>query len=260
MFRLNWALIVALGLLGSGIARSGEPDPTVTLPPGLRAEMKIDPREILAEPLEDTLNAIHTFWWSPLDPVPTVPSQYVEFVRGLPRIQKLLTIAEKGSEEEKAVLLAYINNWADRFVHEYPTGGYVGNSSELSGFSAVVPGMDAALMLVLAKLDPSPTSLQRIVQVANRHAEASREHSARKKLPAREPDHLPGTQSMYVFAFATLELVEDALKNNAEWLNEAAWTQMHEAVQKTRESKEERQDYSTVLKASQSWLSNALED
>ena len=83
-----------------------------------------------------------------------------------------MLIARDGSEAEKTELLRAANDWLDRYLLAYPAVNYVGNTEGHAGFSLLHPGMDAALALVVAELDPSRESLERITAAFDLHTDA----------------------------------------------------------------------------------------
>jgi len=215
-----------LGAAGAGWSEEDEPESNTRPPSGVelsRSGTTPDMETIMKEPLEETLNGIHEFWWSPVEETPWDPQRYVARIVELPRMQKLYYICAQGDSAEKASLLEAVNQWLDLYLYEYPLVSFKGDSLILDGYSAHRPGMDAALTLLLAELDPSRESLARIESAFDRHVEALR-HSAERNGLANRPnyDGEHRSQTTNVFCVAGIRLVKMAFERGEAWLMEDA--------------------------------------
>lgn len=177
--------------------------------------------EAQAETLQETVAGVHAFMWGPLEDPPWDPERYVARVLALPRMEKLVHIAQAGTDEERTELLAAVDEWMDSFLHDYPLVNFIGDTEYHAGLSALNPGMSPALTLLLADLDPSPTSLRRIVKAYDRHVEALHYSHERKGLVKPENDdgevRSPTTN---VFGIAAIHLVEKAHEKDEDWLHQ----------------------------------------
>lgn len=213
--------------------------------------------EVQAENLQETLAGIHEFWWGALEDPPWDPELYVARVLALPRMQKLVDIAQAGTDEERTELLAAVDTWLDSFLQDYPLVNFIGDTEYHAGLSAFNPGMSPALTLLLADLDPSPASLRRIVKAYDRHVEALHYSHERKGLVKPENDdgevRSPTTN---VFAIAAIRLVESAQERDEHWLYQDARVlqDFEAALELVRSSKRKFIDSVAVIDVARSAL------
>ena len=252
--------LVAVGVIMAGMGWATDTNGTegeassnalATLRPGRNLDMNA----INAEPLLETLKGIHEFWWGPLETPPWEPYRYVNWVMELSRMKKLMRIASEGSDAERAELLQVTNDWLDRYLTEYPTVNYVGNTAGHAGFSVLHPGMDAALTLILAELDPSRESLERIAEAFDLHVDALRFSHERNNVQKQpDDDGVARSQTTHVFGVAAVLLVENARKRELKWLmdDDDALPKYEAALEISRKNERMLHDYVAIIEVTRS--------